>query len=138
MADELGKILDKYTVIVDKSTVPVGTADKVQAAIAKHAKVDFDVVSNPEFLRDGVAVDDFLKPERVVIGTSSDRARGVMEKLYRPFVRQGNPIIFMDERSAELTKYAANSICCKLIFGYKNYLYERNCQFMRAIRCGCR
>ncbi len=109
VADELGKIIDKYVVIVDKSTVPVGTADKVHAAIAKHAKVDFDVVSNPEFLREGVAVDDFLKPERVVIGTSSERAQNMMEKLYKPFVRQGNPIIFMDERSAELTKYAANS-----------------------------
>ncbi|MFY0674389.1 MAG: UDP-glucose/GDP-mannose dehydrogenase family protein [Bacteroidia bacterium] len=117
VADELGKILDKYTVVVDKSTVPVGTADKVHAAIAKHAKVEFDVVSNPEFLREGVAVDDFLKPERVVIGTSSERARGVMEKLYRPFVRQGNPIIFMDERSAELTKYAANSfLATKITF----------------------
>ncbi|MGB0431575.1 MAG: UDP-glucose dehydrogenase family protein [Bacteroidia bacterium] len=109
VAEELGKIIDQYVVIVDKSTVPVGTADKVKAAVAKHAKVDFDIVSNPEFLREGVAVDDFLKPERVVIGTSTEKAKKIMERLYKPFVRQGNPIIFMDERSAELTKYAANS-----------------------------
>lgn len=109
VADELGKIMTDYKVIVDKSTVPVGTADKVTAAIAKHATVEFDVVSNPEFLREGYAVDDFLKPDRVVIGTSSERARKVMDELYKPFVRQGNPIFFMDEKSAELTKYAANS-----------------------------
>jgi UDPglucose 6-dehydrogenase len=96
-------------VIVDKSTVPVGTAEKVHAAIAKNYTGAFDVVSNPEFLREGVAVDDFMKPDRVVIGTSSDRARKVMNELYAPFVRSGNPVIFMDERSAELTKYAANS-----------------------------
>ncbi len=96
--------------IVDKSTVPVGTAEKVQAAIAKNLlKVDFDVVSNPEFLREGVAVEDFMKPDRVVIGTTSERAKKLMNELYAPFVRQGNPVIFMDERSAELTKYAANS-----------------------------
>lgn len=109
MADTLGKIIKDYKVIVDKSTVPVGTADRVTEAIAKNAKVEFDVVSNPEFLREGVAVDDFLKPDRVVIGTSSPRAQKVMERLYKPYVRQGNPIIFMDERSAEMTKYAANS-----------------------------
>lgn len=109
VADELGKIMKSYKVIVDKSTVPVGTADKVTAAIAKNAKVEFDVVSNPEFLREGYAVDDFLKPDRVVIGTSSERAKNIMEKLYKPFVRQGNPIFYMDEKSAELTKYAANS-----------------------------
>jgi UDPglucose 6-dehydrogenase len=109
VAEQLGKIITDYKVIVDKSTVPVGTAEKVHAALAKNAKVDFDVVSNPEFLREGVAVEDFLKPDRVVIGTSSDRAREVMQRLYEPFVRQGNPIIFMDERSAEMTKYAANS-----------------------------
>lgn len=109
VADQLGKILKHYTVIVDKSTVPVGTADKVHAAVAANATVDFDVVSNPEFLREGFAVDDFMKPDRVVIGASSDKARDLMEQLYKPFVRQGNPIIFMDERSAELTKYAANS-----------------------------
>lgn len=109
VADDLGAILSNYTVIVDKSTVPVGTAEKVREAIAINAKVEFDVVSNPEFLREGVAVDDFMKPERVVIGTGSARAQKLMEELYAPFVRQGNPIIFMDERSAELTKYAANS-----------------------------
>ncbi len=109
VADDLGPLLKDYTIIVDKSTVPVGTAGKVRSRIAKGAKVDFDVVSNPEFLREGVAVEDFMKPERVVIGTSSPRARKVMEALYAPFVRQGNPLVFMDERSAELTKYAANS-----------------------------
>lgn len=109
VADDLGPLLDHYTVVVDKSTVPVGTADKVRDRIAKAAKVEFDVVSNPEFLREGVAVEDFMKPERVVIGTSSTRARKIMETLYSPFVRQGNPLVFMDERSAELTKYAANS-----------------------------
>lgn len=117
VADELGKIIKDYKVIVDKSTVPVGTAEKVQAAVAKHASVDFDVVSNPEFLREGFAVDDFLKPDRVVVGTSSPRATKIMEQLYKPFVRQGNPIIFMDEKSAELTKYAANSfLATKITF----------------------
>src|SRR5580658_488247 len=117
VSDHLGKILKEYKVIVDKSTVPVGTAEKVHAAIAKNYKGEFDVVSNPEFLREGVAVDDFMKPDRVVIGTSSDRARKVMGDLYSPFVRQGNPIIYMDERSAELTKYAANSfLATKITF----------------------
>jgi len=109
VAKELGKLIKGYKVIVNKSTVPVGTADKVRAAIAKNYHGDFDVVSNPEFLREGVAVDDFMKPDRVVIGTNSERARKLMSELYAPFVRQGNPIIFMDERSSELTKYAANS-----------------------------
>ena len=109
VADDLGPLLEDYTVVVDKSTVPVGTADRVRERIAKEAQVEFDVVSNPEFLREGVAVEDFMKPERVVIGTSSQRARKIMETLYSPFVRQGNPLVFMDERSAELTKYAANS-----------------------------
>lgn len=108
-AEEIGKLLTDYKVIVDKSTVPVGTAEKVHAAIAKHYAGAFDVVSNPEFLREGVAVDDFMKPDRVVIGTSSERAEKLMSELYAPFVRSGNPVIFMDERSAELTKYAANS-----------------------------
>ncbi len=117
VADDLGKIITDYKVIVDKSTVPVGTAEKVRDAVAKHAKVPFDVVSNPEFLREGFAVDDFLKPDRVVVGTESARARKVMEDLYKPFVRQGNPIIFMDERSAELTKYAANAfLATKITF----------------------
>lgn len=106
---EIGKLIRSYKVIVDKSTVPVGTAEKVRAAIAKNASCDFDVVSNPEFLREGFAVDDFMKPDRVVIGTSSEKAKKIMADLFSPFVRQGNPVIFMDERSAELTKYAANS-----------------------------
>jgi UDPglucose 6-dehydrogenase len=117
VSDHLGKILTDYKVIIDKSTVPVGTAEKVQAAIAANYKGEFDVVSNPEFLREGVAVDDFMKPDRVVVGTSSERARKVLGDLYNPFVRQGNPIIFMDERSAELTKYAANSfLATKITF----------------------
>ena len=117
VAEELGKIIKDYKVIVDKSTVPVGTADKVRAAVAKNAKIEFDVVSNPEFLREGFAVDDFLKPDRVVIGASSEKARKTMEELYRPYVRQGNPIVFMDEKSAELTKYAANAfLATKITF----------------------
>jgi len=117
VGEELGKIMTDYKVIVDKSTVPVGTSEKVEAAIKKHASVDFDVVSNPEFLREGFAVDDFLKPDRVVIGCSSDRAKKIMGELYVPFVRQGNPILFMDEKSAELTKYAANSfLATKITF----------------------
>lgn len=117
VARDLGPILQQYAVIIDKSTVPVGTAEKVRAAIAQNATVDFDVVSNPEFLREGVAVDDFMKPDRVVVGTTSDKAKKVMEKLYAPLVRQGNPVIFMDERSAEMTKYAANSfLALKITF----------------------
>jgi len=116
-AADIGKLMDHYMVLVDKSTVPVGTAEKVAAEVKKYAKVDFDVVSNPEFLREGFAVDDFLKPDRVVVGTESERARKLMEELYKPFVRQGNPIIFMDERSAELTKYAANAfLAAKITF----------------------
>ena len=118
VANDIGDLLlqDDYKIIIDKSTVPVGTADKVIKAIINSGKqkgtdlqTAFDVVSNPEFLREGVAVDDFMRPDRVVIGTSSEKARKVLGDLYAPFVRQGNPIIFMDERSAELTKYAANS-----------------------------
>jgi UDPglucose 6-dehydrogenase len=117
VADDLGPLLKEYAVIVDKSTVPVGTAELVRKRITMNAKVEFDVVSNPEFLREGVAVDDFMKPDRVVVGTESDRARKVMETLYSPLVRQGNPILFMDERSAELTKYAANSfLATKITF----------------------
>lgn len=117
VAHDLGNIMTEYAVIIDKSTVPVGTAEKVTAAISANAKVDFDVVSNPEFLREGVAVDDFMKPDRVVIGTSSERAKETMTRLYAPLVRQGNPIIFMDERSAEMTKYAANSfLAMKITF----------------------
>lgn len=117
VAEQLGKMIKDYKVIVDKSTVPVGTAEKVKEAVAKNALVDFDIVSNPEFLREGFAVDDFLKPDRVVVGTCSARAKVLMEELYKPFVRSGNPIIFMDEKSAELTKYAANSfLATKITF----------------------
>lgn len=114
---QLGQMIKEYKVIVDKSTVPVGTADKVRETISSLTKVHFDVVSNPEFLREGFAVDDFMKPDRVVIGVSSDRARRVMEQLYKPYVRQGNPLIIMDEKSAELTKYAANAfLATKITF----------------------
>ncbi|MBA3985029.1 MAG: UDP-glucose/GDP-mannose dehydrogenase family protein [Flavobacteriales bacterium] len=117
VADEIGKKISSYKVIVDKSTVPVGTSDKVKETIAKHAKSEFDVVSNPEFLREGFAVDDFLKPERIIVGSSSERATALMKKLYSPFVRSGNPIIIMDERSAELTKYASNAfLATKITF----------------------
>lgn len=109
VAQQIGKLIKSYKVIVDKSTVPVGTAEKVRNEIAKNANCNFDVVSNPEFLREGFAVDDFMKPDRVIVGTSSEKAKKIMSELFAPFVRQGNPIIFMDERSAELTKYAANS-----------------------------
>lgn len=109
-ARDIGRALARYTVIVDKSTVPVGTADKVREVVAAETKVEFDVVSNPEFLKEGAAVEDFLKPDRVVIGTLSERARKVMGELYAPFVRTGNPILYMDPRSAELTKYAANAM----------------------------
>ncbi len=110
VASDLSEIITDYKVIVDKSTVPVGTAEKVAAILAQ--KLDrslYDVVSNPEFLKEGVAVEDFLKPDRVVIGTDTKKAEEAMMKLYEPFVRQGNPIICMDIRSAEMTKYAANS-----------------------------
>ena len=117
VADQLGGMMKEYKVIVDKSTVPVGTAEKVHAALAKHASVDFAVVSNPEFLREGFAVSDFMKPDRVVVGTRDERAIKIMGSLYKPFVRQGNPIYFMDEKSAELTKYAANSfLATKITF----------------------
>ncbi|MFD0834729.1 UDP-glucose dehydrogenase family protein [Mariniflexile aquimaris] len=116
-ASDIGKLLKKYKVIVDKSTVPVGTAERVTKAISSETDVEFDVVSNPEFLREGFAVDDFLKPERIVIGSSSEKAIELMEKLYKPFVRSGNPVIIMDEKSAELTKYAANSfLATKITF----------------------
>lgn len=124
VAKDLGKLIKDYKVIVDKSTVPVGTAEKVKQTILNsilqgesRGETLFDVVSNPEFLREGFAVDDFMKPDRVVIGTSSEKARKIMEELYKPYVRQGNPIIFMDERSAELTKYAANAfLATKITF----------------------
>ncbi len=117
VASQLGQMIKDYKVIVDKSTVPVGTAELVRDTILQHSTVPFDVVSNPEFLREGFAVDDFMKPDRVVVGTRSDRAKKVMEDLYKPFTRQGDPILFMDERSAELTKYAANAfLATKITF----------------------
>ncbi|NQX82425.1 MAG: UDP-glucose/GDP-mannose dehydrogenase family protein, partial [Flavobacteriaceae bacterium] len=117
VADQIGKKITDYKVIIDKSTVPVGTSDKVREAIAKNCNISFDVVSNPEFLREGYAVEDFMKPERIVIGASSEKARKLMRDLYAPFVRSGNPIIMMDERSAELTKYAANAfLATKITF----------------------
>ena len=113
----IGEKIKEYKVIVDKSTVPVGTAEKVKETISENTQCNFDVVSNPEFLREGYAVDDFLKPERIVIGSSSEKAIKLMQKLYNPFVRSGNPIIIMDEKSAELTKYAANSfLATKITF----------------------
>ncbi|MBY0244015.1 MAG: UDP-glucose/GDP-mannose dehydrogenase family protein [Sphingobacteriaceae bacterium] len=116
-AKDISNLVSDYKVIVNKSTVPVGTADKVKAVFDAHTKVEIDVVSNPEFLREGVAVDDFMKPDRVVIGTKSEKAKKLMAELYAPYVRQGNPIYFMDERSSELTKYAANSfLATKITF----------------------
>ncbi|MEL6989112.1 MAG: UDP-glucose/GDP-mannose dehydrogenase family protein, partial [Bacteroidota bacterium] len=110
VAEQLSDIITDYKVVIDKSTVPVGTAELVEEKLSKHLNSElFDVVSNPEFLREGVAVDDFMKPDRVVIGTNSEKAKSIMSDLYAPFVRQGNPVIFMDIRSAEMTKYAANS-----------------------------
>lgn len=109
-AEDIGKIITDYRVVVTKSTVPVGTADKVREAIAKNANCAFDVASNPEFLREGVAVDDFLKPERVVIGVTSERAEKLLRELYHPLVLSGNPVLVMDPRSAEITKYAANAM----------------------------
>jgi len=117
VSEELGRLIKTYKVIVDKSTVPVGTAEKVRAVIAAQTDIEFDVVSNPEFLREGFAVEDFMKPDRVVIGTISERARKIMEHLFKPYVRQESTIIFMDERSAELTKYAANAfLATKITF----------------------
>ncbi len=130
VAEDLGKLMTDYKVLIDKSTVPVGTAEKVHAAVIKNFKGEFDVVSNPEFLREGVAVDDFMKPDRVVIGTSSERARKLMGDLYAPFVRQGNPVIFMDTRSAELTKYAANSFLATKI-SFMNEI-ARLCELLDA------
>jgi UDPglucose 6-dehydrogenase len=141
VAEELGKLIKpgEYKVIVDKSTVPVGTSEKVRAAILKSAaKVSpkenigeaFDVVSNPEFLREGVAVEDFMKPDRVVVGTNSEKAKKLMTQLFAPFVRQGNPVIYMDERSAELTKYAANSFLATKI-SFMNEIAQL-CELMGA------
>ena len=117
VSGQLGKLIKDYKIIINKSTVPVGTAERVREAIAKNCSVHFDVISNPEFLREGFAVDDFMKPDRVVIGTRSEKAKKIMSDLYAPFVRQGNPIYFMDERSSELTKYAANAfLATKITF----------------------
>lgn len=118
VASDLSELIQDYKVIVDKSTVPVGTAQKVHDVLAEKLNTSmFDVVSNPEFLREGVAVEDFLRPDRVVIGSSSERARKTMKRLYEPFLEQGSPIIMMDEKSAELTKYAANSfLATKITF----------------------
>lgn len=117
VAGEIGKQLTRYTVIVNKSTVPVGTAEKVRALIAQHTSAAFDVVSNPEFLREGFAIHDFMHPERVVIGTSSEQAAGIMKKLYEPFVNTEEAILLMDEKSSELTKYAANAfLATKITF----------------------
>jgi UDPglucose 6-dehydrogenase len=116
-AKDVAKLITDYKIIVNKSTVPVGTADKVKAVFVEHTNIEVDVVSNPEFLREGVAVDDFMKPDRVEVGTKSERAKKLMTELYGPYVRQGNPILFMDERSSELTKYAANSfLATKITF----------------------
>ncbi|WP_207424673.1 UDP-glucose dehydrogenase family protein [Desertivirga brevis] len=116
-AKDIAKLITTYKVVVTKSTVPVGTADKVKAVFSANTSVEVDVVSNPEFLREGVAVEDFMKPDRVVVGTSSEKAKKLMEELYAPYVRSGNPIYFMDERSSELTKYAANSfLATKITF----------------------
>jgi UDPglucose 6-dehydrogenase len=109
-AEQIGRAMRQYTVVVDKSTVPVGTANKVREVLSRVTRVEFDVVSNPEFLKEGAALEDFLKPDRVVIGADSERARRLMGELYAPFVRTENPIFYMDTRSAELTKYAANAM----------------------------
>ena len=109
VANQIGDLMKAYKIIVGKSTVPVGTGEKVKAALQSKTDVPFDVVSNPEFLREGFAVEDFMKPDRVVVGVESERAQKTMEKLYATFVRSGNPIVFMDIKSAELTKYAANA-----------------------------
>lgn len=120
VAEQLGELIERfgtYKIVVNKSTVPVGTAEKVRQKIAGKTRVEFDVVSNPEFLREGAAVEDFMKPERVVIGTSSEKAAEKMKRLYEPFVRSGNPILIMDEKSSELTKYAANAfLATKITF----------------------
>jgi len=110
VAKDIGKYMNGYKIVVNKSTVPVGTADKVRQAIAAQTRLEFDVVSNPEFLKEGAAIDDFMYPDRVVIGTRSPKVAEIMRELYGPFVRTGNPILVMDEHSAEVTKYAANSL----------------------------
>lgn len=117
VAKQLSTLLKEYVVVINKSTVPVGTAEQVRSVIAKNNAVEFDVASNPEFLREGCAVEDFMKPNRIVVGSSSDKARKLIAALYEPFTSQGFPLLFMDERSAELTKYAANSfLAAKISF----------------------
>jgi UDPglucose 6-dehydrogenase len=117
VAKQLGSLLKDYVVVVNKSTVPVGTAELVRTALAEGSSVLFDVASNPEFLREGCAVEDFMKPNRIVVGTSSEKAKNVLTKLYEPFTRQDAPLLIMDERSAEITKYAANSfLAAKISF----------------------
>ena len=117
IAHELGKIIDNYKIIVNKSTVPVGTSDTVKEIISKHTNIEFDVVSNPEFLREGYAVKDFMEPQRIIIGSSSTKAKEILSKLYKPFINVKRPIIFMDERSSELTKYASNTfLATKITF----------------------
>ena len=110
VAEQIGRHMTREVVVVTKSTVPVGTAAKVSAAVHKHARLPFHMCSNPEFLKEGAAIDDFMKPDRVVIGVETDHARSVMAELYAPFVRTGKPILFMDLASAEMTKYAANAM----------------------------
>ncbi len=119
VAREIGENMSDYGVIITKSTVPVGTAKKVKKAIkdaldARGANIDYDVASNPEFLKEGAAVNDFMKPDRIVVGVESDKARAILEKLYHPFVLNGHPVLFMDIPSAEMTKYAAKSPCLLL------------------------
>ena len=117
VATQIGEMLTDYKIIVNKSTVPVGTADKVRETIAAHTHVEFDVVSNPEFLREGFAVEDSMNPARVIVGSQSEKAQEIMAKIYQPFTNTGTPIIFMDEKSSELTKYAANSfLAVKITF----------------------
>lgn len=117
VADDIGKMMTEYKVVVNKSTVPVGTADKVRETIAANTEIEFDVVSNPEFLREGFAVEDSMNPTRVVVGCNSEKAKNVMAKIYQPFTNTGIPIIFMDEKSSELTKYASNSfLAVKITF----------------------
>ena len=117
IAHQLGKIIDNYKIIVNKSTVPVGTSDTVKEIISKHTNIEFDVVSNPEFLREGYAVKDFMEPQRIIIGSSSTKAKEILSKLYKPFINVKRPIIFMDERSSELTKYASNTfLATKITF----------------------
>ena len=117
VAHDLGKMIDNYKIIVNKSTVPVGTSDQVKEIIEKYTDTEFDVVSNPEFLREGYAVKDFIEPQRIVIGSKSEKAKKILSSLYKPFVTVNRPIIFMDERSAELTKYASNTfLAAKITF----------------------